>query len=77
MGTMQTAERGAIDEAKLTGFLGKVVGDYGAVMSAALVLIGERLGLYEAMADGALVTSLDLSQKTGIGERYLREWLVN
>jgi SAM-dependent methyltransferase len=66
----------AIDEAKLNAFLGKAVGDLGAAMSATLMLVGDRLGLYKELAKGAL-TSEQLAQKTGTHERYVREWLGN
>jgi 2-polyprenyl-3-methyl-5-hydroxy-6-metoxy-1,4-benzoquinol methylase len=65
----------SIDEKKLTDFLGKVVGDVGAAMSAALVVIGDKLGLYKAMAEGGSMTSVDLAHRTGTTERYVREWL--
>lgn len=64
-----------IDEQKLNDFLGKVVGDVGAAMSAALVVIGDKLGLYRAMAEAGPVTPGDLARRTGTAERYLREWL--
>lgn len=66
----------AINEAKLNEFLGKAVGDLGAAMSAALMLVGDRLGLYKELARGPL-TSAELAQRTGTNERYVREWLGN
>lgn len=66
----------AINEAKLNEFLGKCVGDLGAAMSATLMLVGDRLGLYKALAQSAL-TSDQLAQRTGTNERYVREWLGN
>ena len=66
----------AVDEIKLNEFLGKAVGDLGAAMSAALILVGDRLGLYRELAKGP-VTSADLAQRTGTNERYVREWLGN
>jgi len=65
----------SIDEKKLNDFLGKVVGDVGAAMSAALVVIGDKLGLYKAMAENGPVTPADLARATGTTERYVREWL--
>ena len=65
----------SIDEKKLNDFLGKVVGDVGAAMSAALVVIGDKLGLYKAMAEAGPVTPADLARATGTAERYVREWL--
>jgi 2-polyprenyl-3-methyl-5-hydroxy-6-metoxy-1,4-benzoquinol methylase len=66
----------AVDEDKLNAFLGKAVGDLGAAMSAALVLIGDELGLYSALAEARL-TSSKLAERTGTSERYVREWLAN
>ncbi len=64
-----------IDEKKLNDFLAKVVGDVGAAMSAALVVIGDKLGLYKAMAEAGPSTPGDLARLTGTTERYVREWL--
>ena len=60
---------------KLNELIGKLVGDLGAAIAGAGILLGDRLGIYKAMADGTPVTSLDLAKKTGLHERYLREWL--
>jgi SAM-dependent methyltransferase len=73
MSTTQTQ----IDEAKLDEFMGHFVGDLGAALSAALVVIGDRLGLYRAMADGRGVTPDELAERTGTDARYVREWLSN
>lgn len=66
-----------IDEAKLEQFMGQFVGDLGAAMTAPLVLIGDKLGLYKAMADGEPVTPQQLAERTNCRERYIREWLCN
>jgi SAM-dependent methyltransferase len=66
----------AADETKLNEFLARAVGDLGAAMSAALMLVGDRLGLYRELANGALTSEL-LAQRTGTDERYVREWLAN
>jgi len=66
-----------IDQDRLDEFLGRFVGDLGAALSAALVVIGDRLGLYRAMADGGGVTASELAARTGTDERYVREWLSN
>ena len=65
----------AIDEGKLHALLGKAVVDVGAVIHAGLVLMGDRLGLYRALADGGPSTPAELAQRTGTHERYVREWL--
>ncbi|NEK34377.1 class I SAM-dependent methyltransferase [Rhizobium leguminosarum] len=63
------------DMQKLDALVGRLVGDVGAAMSGALVVLGDQVGLYKAMADGAPMSVQDLSAKTGVKERYLREWL--
>ena len=65
----------AVDPAKLQDFLGKAVGDMGAAMNTALIIIGERLGLYKAMAGTGPLTPAELAARTGTAERYIREWL--
>ncbi|HZO61775.1 MAG TPA: methyltransferase domain-containing protein [Gaiellaceae bacterium] len=66
-----------IDEAKLEAFMGRVVGDMGAMISAPLMVIGERLGLYRAMAGAGPLSSAELAERTGVAERSVREWLRN
>ena len=67
----------AIDNDKLHEFLGKAIVDFGAVFNAALVRIGDKLGLYKALAKGGPQTSGELAKNTGTTERYVREWLSN
>ena len=55
--------------------MGQFVQDMGAAATAPLVVIGDKLGLYKAMADGEPVTPAELAERTGCRERYLREWL--
>jgi 2-polyprenyl-3-methyl-5-hydroxy-6-metoxy-1,4-benzoquinol methylase len=64
----------AIHPETLNALVGKMLGDLGAAMSGALVLLGDRLGIYAALAEGA-ATSQALAQRTSLDERYLREWL--
>jgi SAM-dependent methyltransferase len=66
-----------INEEKLNNFLGKVVGDFGAALSSSLVYIGQRLGLYQALAGADPMTPAELAERTGTTERYVREWLIN
>ncbi len=66
----------SVDESKLQALLGRVIGDLGAVTAAPLVVIGDELGLYRAMADGQPVSSAGLAERTGTAERYVREWLA-
>lgn len=67
----------SINEEKLNNFLGKVVGDFGAALSSTLAYIGQKLGLYKAMADAGGLTPAELAERTGTVERYVREWLIN
>ena len=66
----------AIDMDKLNAFIGQFVGDLGAAVSAGMVVIGERLGLYKALAVHPM-TSAELAAKTSTDERYVREWLAS
>ncbi len=66
----------AVSEEKLASFLGKAINDLGASMSAVLILIGDELGLYSALASERL-SSATLAERTGTSERYVREWLAN
>jgi SAM-dependent methyltransferase len=66
-----------INEDKMNAFLGKVVGDFGASLSSALVYLGQKLGLYKAMSEAGPVTPAELAQRTNTNERYVREWLIN
>src|SRR5438132_7935449 len=67
----------AVDMKKLEEFVGRAVGDMGAAFSAALVFIGDQLGLYKALAAGGALTPGELAAKTKTQERYVREWLNN
>ncbi len=64
-----------IDQAKLEKFMGQALGELGSAMNAALVIMGDKLGLYKAMAGVGPMNSAELAQKTGTTERYVREWL--
>ncbi|KRA72971.1 SAM-dependent methyltransferase [Lysobacter sp. Root667] len=66
----------SIDEARLNEFLGRAVGDLGASISATLMLVGDQLGYYRALAKEAL-SPAELASRTGTNERYVREWLGN
>src|ERR1700737_1242872 len=69
------AQTRPIDPEKLNALLGQAVQDMGAALHAALIVIGDRLGLYRAMADGKAVTPAELAAQTGPSERDVREWL--
>ena len=64
-----------LNQQKLNDFLGKAVVDIGATLHAGLVVIGEKLGLYKAIAEGGPLTPAELAKKTSTNERYVREWL--
>ena len=59
---------------KTMNFAFKVVGDLAAAMSGPLMYIGDRLGLFKALAEGNPLTVQDLAEKLGLKERYVREW---
>jgi len=64
-----------LDEARVGAFVGRVVGELGATLNAALVVIGDELGLYKAMAGAGGLTPGELADRSGATERYVREWL--
>ena len=64
----------AVDMDKLNAFVGQFVGDLGAAVHSGMVVIGEKLGLYKALAEGPL-NSAELAARTRTDERYVREWL--
>jgi SAM-dependent methyltransferase len=65
----------APDTDRLNALLGRMVGELGAIATGALVLLGDRLGLYKAMAGGEKLSPAELARRTGTHERYVREWL--
>lgn len=73
---MGTAPGPALDMDKLNAFIGKFVIDLGAAVHTGMVVIGERLGLYKALAAEEL-SSAELAAKTQTDERYVREWLAS
>ena len=65
-----------MDEARVHEFVHKALGDVGSALTASLVVIGDRLGLYRAMADGRPTTPAELAKRTATTERSVREWLA-
>lgn len=65
----------AVDQTKLDALLGQFVADLGATFHAGNVVIGDRLGLYRALAEHQASSSAELAERTGTTERYVREWL--
>ena len=64
-----------VDQQKLETFVGQILGDLGGAFIVPLVRIGEAFGLYEALNSAGPMTPGELASKTGLAERYLREWL--
>jgi len=73
---MSTAQVPTLDMNKLNAFIGQFVTDLGAAVHTGMVVIGERLGLYKALA-GEPMTPAQLAARTKTDERYLREWLAS
>ena len=72
---MATQVEPQIDMDKVHAFVNQAVGELGATLNAALVVIGDKLGLYKAMAGAGPLTPAELAQRTGTSERCVREWL--
>jgi SAM-dependent methyltransferase len=68
-------ETRAVDPQKLEQFVFGAVDEVGAGLNAALVVMGDKLGLYRAPASAGPLTSAELASRTGTSERYVREWL--
>ena len=64
-----------MDDSKLQNFMGKYVADLGGAFMMAMVLIGDELGLYKAMADGQAVSADALAARCRCNPRLVREWL--
>ena len=64
-----------MDETRLMTFVGKAVTDVGTVLGGAMTVLGDRLGLYRAMAGAGPLTAAELADRTGTVERYVLEWL--
>jgi hypothetical protein len=65
----------AIDYERVRHFAGKVMGDLAGLSASLLAIIGDRLGLFRALDEGGPATSEQLAARTGVAERYVREWL--
>ena len=64
-----------LDMEKLEPLLGTMVTELGAAVNGALVILGDKLGLYKALAEKGPVSAAELAAATGTSERYVREWL--
>ncbi len=64
-----------VDGDKLMQFVFRAVEEVGATLNAALVVLGDKLGLYRALASAGPLAPAELAQRTGTAERYVREWL--
>ena len=73
---MSTAQIPTMDLNKLNAFIGQFVTDLGAAVHTGMVVIGEKLGLYKALAEGSM-SSAQLAAQTNTDERYVREWLAS
>jgi SAM-dependent methyltransferase len=74
-GDLMSTQQTTLDHAKVNEFLGKAIQDVAATFHAGLVLIGDRLGLYRAMAGAGGLTPAELAKRTGTHQRYMAEWL--
>jgi len=73
VGTIEQAVE--VDGDKLMQFVFRAVDEVGATLNAALVVLGDKLGLYRAMAGAGPLAPAELAERTGTAERYVREWL--
>lgn len=71
---MTTTEH-TVDGDKLNAFVLRAVDEVGATLNAALVVMGDKLGLYRELAGAGALTPVELARRSGVSERYVREWL--
>ena len=72
---MAVLDERAVDERRLEELVHRAVDDVGAALNAALVVLGDRLGLYRALAGAGRLTAGEVAERTGTSEPYVREWL--
>src|SRR5580658_6099084 len=72
---MTSTDQAVVDGEKLMEFVFRAVGEVGATLNTALVVMGDKLGLYRALAGAGPLTPGELAERTGVSERYVREWL--
>lgn len=70
-------ETPVVNPHKVEAFLGRVLGDFGGAFGATLAYIGDKLGIYKAMAFAGPLSSEEIAKRSGTNERYIREWLIN
>ena len=73
--TTTTTSPSAVDHDKLMAFVFRAVEEVGATLNSALVVMGDKLGLYRALAGAGALSSGELAERAGVAERYVREWL--
>ena len=73
--TTTTTSPPTIDHDKLMAFVFRAVDEVGATLNSALVVMGDKLGLYRALAGAGALSSGELAERAGVAERYVREWL--
>lgn len=73
--TTAAAPEPALDEARIDAFVTRFVDDLGAVMHAATVILGDRLGLYRDLAEHGPTTAEEVTARTGVPLRHTSEWL--
>ncbi|MBM6401349.1 class I SAM-dependent methyltransferase [Phycicoccus sonneratiae] len=72
---MAHSQTTTVDTDTLMSFVFRAVDEVGAALNCALVVMGDRLGYYRAMADAGPLTPAELARRTGTAEPYAREWL--
>ena len=66
-----------LEQEKFQQFMNTALNEAAVTYHAALVVIGDKLGLYKALVAADGLTAVELAQRTGTAERYVREWLAS
>ena len=70
-----TAETQALDQTKVEQFMGKTLGDAAGLFASVMAIVGDRLGLFAALADCGPASAAELAERAGVDQRYALEWL--
>ena len=70
-----TPDTPALDQARIEEFMGKTIGDAAGLFASVMAIVGDRLGLFAALADGEPASADELAQRANVDPRYALEWL--
>ena len=70
-----TTDTQTLDQTRVEAFMGKTLGDAAGLFASVLAIVGDRLGLFRALADHGPASADELAERAAVDERYALEWL--